>query len=256
MALNRTARRPGTRLYLAALAAWGMMGPAGAYEIKDDREVSSRKPVQIGSDQMTYNRLKSLIQYKGNVVATHDKVVLTADEVRALTGNGEASAIGSVKVADSDAAMTMTCGNLEYRDRMNTITAHDHPLLTASNTKSGPLTIRSRQMELYSDKKEVVANQSVEIIDQGGRAQADKATFVSKEDKMILEDDPQVFTPQGEIRGRRIISFMGKSRSVFVEGMAEAVFYSPGQGPVTPSSNAKQEPPEKKSPVAPLSPGP
>src|SRR5262245_651141 len=83
------------------------------YEIQDDREVTSKKPVLIRSKHLEYDRLKSLTLFKGKVVATHGQVVLTADEVQAIADYREASASGNVKVTDKTSGTVMTCGNLE-----------------------------------------------------------------------------------------------------------------------------------------------
>ena len=199
-----------------------------AYEIKDNRDVSSKKPVNISAIQLIFDRLKGLTLFKGKVKAVHDNVTLTANEIRALSENREASAEGQVKVVDPTAAMTLTCGNLEYQDLMNLMTAHDHPLLTSLDENGRPITAQGRQMELDSEKKTVVINQNVQIVHEDGRAEAQKATFLAKEDKFILEEGPKMFVGNGQLSGRRIVSSLGGDRSVVVEGMADAVFYAAG----------------------------
>ncbi len=231
---------------LVCLAA----GAAGGYELPKDQEISAKKPVQIQSRQLSYDRLKSLTRYKGNVIVTHGKVALSADEVRAVGDRREASANGRVKVVDNGSGMTMTCGNLEYRDVMSILTAHDHPLLTAADERRQPVTLRGRQMELYSDKKEVVVNQEVEILNADMSAQAGKGTFVSKEEKIILEEEPKVLTSQGALSGRRIVARTGGSKGILVEGMADAVFYPAG-------GEARPKTPGKNKPLSPsTAPGP
>ena len=215
-------------LFWGAATILLLMDPAAAYDIKDNREVSNRKPVNISAFQLLFDRLKGLTLFKGEVKATHDQVVLTADEVRAVSENREATAEGSVKVVDPSSALTMTCGNLEYLDLMNQMTAHDHPLLTSLDENGRPITAMGRQMELDSEKKTVVIRQNVQIFHDGGRAEAQKATFLSKEDKFIMEEDPKLTLPNGQLSGRRIVSNLGAGRSVLVEGMADAVFYSSG----------------------------
>lgn len=200
-----------------------------AYEIKDDREVSSRKPVNISSaGPLTYDRLGGLTVFKKNVKAVHGKVVLTSDEIRALTGNKEATAEGHVKVVDQSMGSTLTCGNLEYQDSLNTMTAHDHPLVTSLDESGRPITIMGRQMEMNSENKTVVIHQNVQIFHEDGKGEAQKATFLAKEDRFILEEDPSMTVPNGKLTGRRIVSNLGSDRGVIVEGMADAVFYPMG----------------------------
>ena len=246
---------------LGSLGAWvvkigfvfGVSACLWAYDIKDDREVSASKPVHLSSFQMIVDRLKGLIFYKGNVKATHDNVTLTADEIRAITENREATAEGKVKVVDPGAALTMTCGNLEYLDKMNLMTAHDHPSLVSLDENGRPITVLGRQMELDSEKKTVVIHQDVRIFHDGGQAEAQKATFLSKEDKFIMEEDPKLTMPNGQLSGRRIISNLGLGRSVLVEGMADAVFYPSGMPRKSGASDKNPVLPKMdKTPLAPM----
>jgi lipopolysaccharide export system protein LptA len=117
------------------------------------------------------------------------------------------------------------------------MTAHDHPRLTALDEKGRPVTILGRQMELDSEKKTVEINQNVQILHPDGRAEAQKALFLAGEDKVILEEDPVVTTPQGVLSGRRITTNLGEERSLFVEGMADAVF-NPEDGPASSAADA------------------
>jgi lipopolysaccharide export system protein LptA len=183
--------------FLCLCAALGF-----AFEIKEHTNISASKPVNITAEQLTFDRLKSLTLFKGKVKAIHDKVTLTSDEIRAISDNREATAEGHVSVVDSSSAMTLTCGNLEYLDLMNTMTAHDHPLLTSLDESGKPLTIRGRQIELNSENKTVVINQNVNILHNDGHAEAQKATYLSREDKFILEEEPKVYTKNGEMSGQ------------------------------------------------------
>ncbi len=200
------------------------------YEINDHSNISSKKPVRITANQLTFDRLNSLTVFKGYVVATHEKVRLKTDQLRAFSDNREATALGHVKVVDSSSGMTLTCGNLEYLDLMETMTAHDHPLLTAMDENGMPLTVQGRQIELDNDKKTVAVNQNVDVSSADGHATARNAVYISREDKLILEGDPSVAYGNGKISGRRIISNLGQNRRVFAEGMAEAVFSTDSSG--------------------------
>jgi lipopolysaccharide export system protein LptA len=208
-----------------------------AFEIKKDQQVSSKKPVNISSHQLTFERPEGLTLFTGDVKATHDKIILLSDEIHAMEGNREATANGHVSVVDSSQGITLTCGNLEYQDLMNLMTAHDHPVLTTLDENGHPITITGRQMEVDSEKKTVVINQNVQIIHKEGHAEAQKATFLSGSDKFVLEEDPKVYTENGLLSGRRIVSSMGGlDRNVFVEGMADAIFNPNGKPVTTPST--------------------
>lgn len=219
--------------FLACLIFFGGAAAlAFAFDVKEDRDVSSKKPVYITAYQLSFERTQGLTLFTGNVKAIHDQVILLADQIRALEENREATAAGHVKVVDRSGAITLTCGNLEYQDLMDLMTAHDHPLLTTLDENGHPITVLGRQMEVDSVKKTVVINQNVQILHKEGTAEAQKATFLSKEDKFILEDDPKAYTDNGLLSGRRITANLGADRSIMVEGMADAVF-NPNGKPVT-----------------------
>jgi lipopolysaccharide export system protein LptA len=213
-----------------ALASLWMAAPlALGYEIQEHRTITPKKPVSISSQQMNFDRLKSLTVFKGLVKAIHDKVTLNSDEMRALSDNRNATALGHVVVVDSSNGMTLTCGNLDYQDLMDLMTAHDHPQLTAPDEKGLPMTILGKQMVFDSVEKTIQINQNVSITQADAKATAQKATYISTEDKFILEDDPKVEMKNGDISGRRIVSNFGEERSIISEGMAEANFYPQGK---------------------------
>jgi lipopolysaccharide export system protein LptA len=204
------------------------------YEIDEHKTVTSRKPVSINANQLNFDRLRSLTLFKGKVKAVHGKVTLTSDELRAIADNHEATALGHILVVDSGTAMTLTCGNLEYQDLMDLMTAHDHPILTAQDENGLPITIIGRQMVLDSENKTAQINQDVSILHGDGKAEAQKATYFSQEDKLVLEDNPKITMKDGDMSGRRIVTSFGGDRTVICEGMAEANFYP--QGNTAPSA--------------------
>jgi lipopolysaccharide export system protein LptA len=226
------------RPFLMQLRFWSLvifLGPTIpvlAYEIKKDQEISSKKPVQISADELTFDRPKGMTLFTGNVKALHDQITLLTEKLQALEDNQEASAQGHVLVLDSSQSISLTCGNLEYEDRMNLMTAHDHPLMTTLDEGGKPISVMGRQMELDSEKKTVVINQNVLIQSVDGKAEAQRATFLSQQDQFILEDDPKFTTPSALLTGRRILSNLSGERGVIVEGMAEA-YFNPTGGPVS-----------------------
>jgi lipopolysaccharide export system protein LptA len=184
-----------------------------------------------------FDKLKGLTLFKGKVKALHGTVVLTADEIHAFSENNAATAKGHVKVVDKSEGITLTCGNLEYQDLMDTMTAHDHPLLTSVDNDKKPVTILGRQMILDSDEKTIVINQNVQIIQAESKAEAQKATFFASENKLVLENDPLVYTSSAQISARTITSNLGKN--FFAEGLADVLF-NPSGAPL-PAKNKKDD---------------
>jgi len=192
------------------------------------KSISAKKPVSISSAQLFFEKLKGLTLFKGKVTALHGTVVLTADEIRAFSDNNAATAKGHVKVVDKTQGVTLTCGNLEYQDLMETMTAHDHPVLHSVDNNKRPVTILGRQMELDSEKKTVVVNQNVQIQMTDSNAEAQKATFYGNENKLVLENDPRVYTSSAQISARRITTNLGENKSFFAEGLADVLFNPSG----------------------------
>lgn len=217
-----------------------------AAEIKTDHQISAKKPVNISSVQLLFQKLQGLTLFKGLVKALHGDLTLTSDEIRAFSDSNSATAIGHVKVVDKSAGLTLTCGNLEYQGLMDLMTAHDHPILTSADQNGRPVTVMGRQMELDAVRKTIVVNQNVEIDQADSKAEAQKATFLSKENQMVLEGEPRVYTSSAQITGRRIVTKMGDGEGFFAEGMAEAII-NPGGEALTAKG------PESKKPVMPTS---
>ena len=197
-------------------------------------QITRKKPVSISSSQLTFDKLKGLTLFKGKVKALHGTVILTADEIRAFSDDNVATATGHVKVVDKTQSVTLTCGNLEYQDMMEMMTAHDHPMLVSLDSDKKPVTILGRQMIVDSDNKTFVVNQNVQIDQAQVNAESQKATFYANENKLVLEDDPRVYTSSAQITGRRITTNLGEEKSFFAEGLADAVFNPSGEAlPVT-----------------------
>lgn len=226
---------PSPRRTLLPLLGFLVLGAAQAFEIGKNMEVSSKKPVKISADTLTFDRPRGLTLFTGKVKALHDQIILLSDKLQALEDNREAAAEGKVRVLDQGQGITMTCGNLEYEDRMNLMVAHDDPRLTASDENGKPITISGRQMELDAMKKNVVIHQNVHIDHQDGNAEAQLATFDSQTDQVILEEDPKFTMPNGVLTGRRIISRMAGDKGLVVEGMAEG-YFNPSGKPVIPAT--------------------
>ncbi|HXL73474.1 MAG TPA: LptA/OstA family protein [bacterium] len=209
-------------------------------------QITRKKPVSISSSQLTFDKLKGLTLFKGKVKALHGTVVLTADEIRAFSDDNTATAKGHVKVVDKTESVTLTCGNLEYQDLMETMTAHDHPALVSVDNNKKPVTILGREMIVDTDNKTIVVNQNVQIEQAETSAEAQKATFYANENKLVLEDDPRVYTSSAQITARRITTDMGEDKSFFAEGMADALFNPSGEPLPVAKKNQDQGSAEKK----------
>jgi lipopolysaccharide export system protein LptA len=242
--LNRFNNRNFVLRVLAVFAAFfaGVFFSRASNSSVPSNQITPKKPVNISSSQLTFDKLKGLTLFKGRVKALHGTVILTADEIRAFSENNAATAKGHVKVVDKTQGVTLTCGNLEYQDQMEVMTAHDHPILTSVDNNKKPVTILGRQMELDSNAKTVVINQNVQIIQAASNAEAQKATFLANEDKLILENDPRVYTSSAQITARRITTNMGEEKSFFAEGLADALFNPTGE-PLTVKSKTDDKKP-------------
>jgi lipopolysaccharide export system protein LptA len=203
-------------------------------------QITRKKPVSISSSRLTFDKVKGLTLFKGKVKALHGTVVLTADEIRAFSDDNVATATGHVRVVDKTQSVTLTCGNLEYQDLMETMTAHDHPMLLSVDSDKKPVTILGRQMVVDSDKKTIVVNQNVQIDQVQVNAEAQKATFYAGENKLVLEDDPRVYTSSAQLTARRITTNLGEEKSFFAEGMADALF-NPGGEALPPAKKDQKD---------------
>jgi lipopolysaccharide export system protein LptA len=237
-----------TWLFLALLALSFSAVEARADDTKAaSKQVTRKNPVSISSSQLTFDKLKGLTLFKGKVKALHGTVVLTADEIRAFSDDNVATAKGHVRVVDKTQSVTLTCGNLEYQNMMEVMTAHDHPMLVSVDNNKKPVTILGRQMVIDSENKTFVVNQNVEIHQGETNVEAQKATFFGNDNKLILENDPRVYTSSAEISARRITTNLGEDKSFFAEGLADALFNPNGEPlPITKKDDKGQDTTEKK----------
>ncbi len=197
-----------------------------------DLKITPKKPVEIRSNELVYDRESGLTLFKGDVRVMHGGTDLRASEVRATSGNREATAETDVTVVDKEMAATLSCGHLDYKDQMRYISAHEEPKLTTVDKEDRPVTLDSRQMEFYSDQQMALANQDVRMTHGDGKAVAGRATYLKSEGKVILEGEPRAFNDFGEVTGRRLTAFLDEKRLV-AEGDVAAVFFPtppPGGG--------------------------
>ncbi len=234
----REKSRPGLfRLTVLAFLACVGLGVAASGDGPQPPEITPKRPVEIRSRELTFERASGITRFMGDVVVTHGELRMQADEVRATSGNRQATAEGNVTAVDAGMAATLTCGHLEYRDLMRVITAHDGPLLRSVDDNLRPVSLTSRQMEFYSDQKMAVANQGVVMTSSEGYAVADRAVLLQDRGEVLLEGEPRIFTSQGDFSGRRLRMNMRENRYE-AEGGVEVNFYPTPQAqvPVPPVS--------------------
>lgn len=194
---------------------WGLSAERG------EPPVSPKKPLEISSRELTYDRREGLTVFRGDVKVTHGAVTLTARELRAVSGSRFATAEGDVRVVDASQGVTLTCSHLEYRDFLGRMSAHGEPVLTGADEAGRPVTLRSRQMEYEAESGRATANQAVEIEHAEGRAWAQRAVYLRREGRLELEGEPRILTAYGEVSGRRLVLFLGEDRFV-AEGAVES----------------------------------
>jgi len=215
---------------VAATASW-----AAERSLTTESKITSKRPVEINSQELTFDRLTGMTVFKGNVQVLHDPTVMNADEVHAVSGNRQATAEGNVQVVDSGMAATLTCGHLEYKDKMRYISAHDSPKMATVDNDGSPVTLESRQMEFFSEQHMAVANQNVKVNSSQGKATAGRATYLKDEGRLVLDEEPKVENPFGSLTGRRITAYLGDNRIV-AEGDVQAMFYPTPQDSAKPSA--------------------
>ncbi len=248
--------RPKTYVAWASALALLALGALAA-EVDEPREdkITAKQPVEVSSKQMTFDRSTGMTEFKGKVKVVHGGTVLEADDLAATSENRQATAEDNVRVVDKGMAATLTCGHLEYRDSMKYMSAHNDPVLTSQDDQGQSVTLKSRQMEFYQDKGEAVANQDVRLYHPQGKAVAGKATFLEKERRVILEQEPKFTNVMGTVTGRRLTAYLDDNRIV-AEGNVEVNFFpTPQPGDNGPDTTAPTAPPRNGGPAALPKPG-
>lgn len=136
---------------------------------------SSKEPVQITSDRMTYDETGKVVSFKGNVVVRHGELTLWADTLSAYLSSKTdtkftADSVDRIVAAGNVKAKRRTtegfCGKLTYFVEAQLLQMEQNPLL-----QDGPNSLTGEVIKFYirENRSEVV----------GGKNQRVKAIFVT-----------------------------------------------------------------------------
>lgn len=137
------------------------------------------RPVNITSDEVTYNQGEGLVTFSGNVVATHPDLTVRSQRLEVhLSGEGEGEAAMKASnvvriVAEGEVALDAEgrdgeCGRLVYHVPEKLVVMEQGPIL-----RDGQNTISGERIEIY-----LAENRSVV---KGGKSRVEATFFTTEE---------------------------------------------------------------------------
>lgn len=189
-----------------------------------EKTVSKEEPLLIKGDMFEVKSKEGVVIYTGNVVATHAETVLKCDKLRAYDENEKIIGDGNVIWVDKLQDLNLVCGHVEYERKKRYVLATLEPVLTMSDSKGIKTIIKSKKMEMFGDKEEAVAYDDVKIIRDDIKANCGKAFYYTKEDKVILTDNPVAWQKKNEFKGEKMIIYLKEERLI-IDSKVTTIIY-------------------------------
>ncbi len=210
--------------------------PEGTY-FGDDRRAEMRKGVTLrrGSMILTsrsgqYFSDEKRAYFVGDVVAADSTSSTVCDRLTYFENDERSIAVGRVRVTSTENSVTVYGDSLLRFDKIRYTLVPKNPRLVQIDTTSDgtidTLVVISKVMEAYRDPADrFIATDSVVMVRTGLAARCRRATFFTKEDQIILEQQPIVWYGQNQVTGDSMTVTLKdrKLQSVYVRGRAMAI---------------------------------
>lgn len=159
-----------------------------------------RRLVNITADRVDYSfkEGQEVATFSGHAVATQGTTAIRADEMKIFSAQEKAICQGHVLVEDKTKGIVLRGDHLEYHSvpRYGLITKDAK--LTRTGEDDLLITITSEQMEFFLREDKVRAQGCVEICWGDTTSRSDLATYLVRDQKVILEGHVRaVFYPGG-----------------------------------------------------------
>jgi len=164
--------------------------------------IENKDGVRIITDSLSWQKAKNLIETEDWVKATRDTMEITAKGMSADTEMKEADFKQDVEVTIPDQEtkipITATCsGPLEIEYSQGKAVFNENVVVTHTQGQ-----VFSDKSTLYFDPEtktiiKIVSEGNVKILREGSETYAELATYLGKEDKLVLEGRPRlIYYPQ------------------------------------------------------------
>ncbi|MGH2568619.1 MAG: OstA-like protein [Bacteroidota bacterium] len=216
-----------------------LRAPEGIYWGNDKRaEMRRGVTLRRGSMVLTsregeYFSEEKRAYFSGDVIAADSASTTLSDALTYFESDERSIAVGNVRVLNPGNAVTVYGDSLVHFDKIKyTIVPKNPRLVQVDTTADGTidtLLVVSKLMEAYRDPADrFIATDSVLLVRTDLAARCERATFYTKQDRIILERQPVVWYGQNQVTGDSMVVTLRdrKLNSVYVRGRAMAVSMS------------------------------
>jgi lipopolysaccharide assembly outer membrane protein LptD (OstA) len=153
----------------------------------------------IEADSITYWVEERKATAIGRVLVQRKGQRLNSDRAVYLEIENRIIALGNVRLVDLPEQITVTGGRAEYNLETEVSVITDHPRFVKTEKQEDEnLIVTARQMELRNKEKRVIATQDVQLNKKRTIAVCGQMIYLQPEEKLILQDNPQVVQLQPE----------------------------------------------------------
>jgi lipopolysaccharide assembly outer membrane protein LptD (OstA) len=184
----------------------------------------------LAADRGTYRLDDEVLDAEGHVVYGEGTRSLRADRVTYSRATGFVRAAGAVCMEDDEHSAVLRAEEVTYSREEGFGLAVGAPWLEILDRDGkGGMDITADSMELYVDRREVVAIGDVNILREKIHAEAGRAVFLENENKTVLTEGPRVTEGLNSIAGETITVFTkdGEISQAIVSGAARSVYEPP-----------------------------
>jgi lipopolysaccharide assembly outer membrane protein LptD (OstA) len=167
---------------------------------------------RLKADTVIYNGNQRIESAFGHVQLFQENQTLESDTLLYSQISREVHATGRVNLADFLESAVLSGNEIQYEQNRKMGIASGNPqLIRLDSTGHDSLIIRSRLMQVWGEQQIAVATEKVSIQRGEWRASCDLAKFHSREQCLVLYDNPEIFEGNRHIQGDSIKIFLVES---------------------------------------------
>jgi lipopolysaccharide assembly outer membrane protein LptD (OstA) len=213
-------------------------GDEGRYLRAERRAVFSRgievrdTSADLQAERGDYDLDSETLRAEGHVIFREGPRLIRAQQATYERATGFVRAVGEVYMSDEDRGAILRAEEVTFDRTQGFGLAVGMPWLEIRGRDGHEgMDVTADSMELYVDKREVVAIGDVSIVRGDTHAEAGRALFLDDEDKVVLTENPRVTQGGSSISGEAITIFTseGEISRVVVSGAARSI-YQPADG--------------------------
>ncbi len=181
--------------------------------------------LNLSSQRAVWYRTAGQVVFIDSVRIEDPDQVLTADRVTYFRNSRKAVADGNVVLFSKKEEAKVTGGHGEYERAKKSVSFSQSPSLILKPDKGdSTITVTAEFMEYLIDEEKGIAKEKVRIIKADMTATCDEATWINREDKIILLGKPEAEKQNDRLTGEKMEIFIkdNQVRKIEVEGNAKA----------------------------------